>query len=295
MRFDQFAEIIDTELFTELPQELRSSHHGIKRHGVLEGPSFDKAGNLYCVDMFAGRICRVSPKGEWEIVLEYEGLPNGLKIHRDGMIFVVDREIGLFNFDPANPKVNIILQGPKKGERFLGLNDLVFASNGDIYFTDQGTTGLQNPSGRVYRYTASGSLQRIIDTAPSPNGLVLSRREDALYLAVTRANAIWRIDLDEHSQYRAGLFVQMPSAGPDGLALDVEGNVIVAHPTAGCVRVYSKYADELYIIRTCKGRGTVNIAYGGEDMKTLYILDQGTGSIMTARLPVAGVPMFSHA
>ena len=58
--------------------------------------------------------------------------------------------------------------------RFKGPNDLVFASNGDLCFTDQGKTGLHNPSGRVSRYTATGFRQALIETLPGPNGLVLS-------------------------------------------------------------------------------------------------------------------------
>src|SRR3712207_8814821 len=55
-------------------------------------------------------------------------------------------------------------------EGFKGVNDLVFSAKGDIFFTDQGQTGLHDPTGRVYRYSADGILSRLIDTVPSPNG-----------------------------------------------------------------------------------------------------------------------------
>ena len=71
--------------------------------------------------------------------------------------------------DPETGAVTPFLQDALS-EGFKGVNDLVFAANGDIYFTDQGQTGLQDPTGRVYRYTADGILSRLIDTVPSPTG-----------------------------------------------------------------------------------------------------------------------------
>ncbi len=86
--------LIDTRVFARLPDHLRmrgrqSRWLDIQFHGkdtgcFLEGPSFDRAGNLYVVDIPWGRIFRISPQGEFSLVAEYEGEPNGLKIHRDG-------------------------------------------------------------------------------------------------------------------------------------------------------------------------------------------------------------------
>lgn len=52
--------------------------------------SFDRAGNLYVTDIPFGRVFRISPAGEWTLVTEYDGWPNGLKIHKDGRIFITD-------------------------------------------------------------------------------------------------------------------------------------------------------------------------------------------------------------
>ena len=70
----------------------------------LEGPSFDRAGNLYVVDIPFGRVFRVSPSGEWTVVTEYDGWPNGLKVHRDGRIFITDYKRGIMLLDPASGK-----------------------------------------------------------------------------------------------------------------------------------------------------------------------------------------------
>jgi gluconolactonase len=293
MYFGPPPQMLQTEVFAMLPEHLAKGPDG-KRAGFLEGPSFDRDGNLLCVDIRAGRIYRISSHGVWEVLIEYDGLPNGLKLHRDGRVFVADRKNGLMVLDPRTASIEALLPGPTVGQRFRGLNDLIFAANGDLYFTDQGRTGLQDPTGRVWKLGAGGSLHCVIDNAPSPNGLVFNKRETALYLAVTRANAVWRIELDE-PDHRTGLFVQLFAAGPDGMALDEAGNIVVAHPTVGGVWVFSRTGEPLHYLKSCAGEMTTNVAYGGEGNRTLYITESRTGSILTARLPVAGKRMYSHA
>lgn len=287
---------IATETFSVLPDRFRQGtpRTPAMSSNFLEGPSFDRQGNLYCVDIPRGRIYRITPEGTWDIAAEYDGVPNGLKIHRDGRIFVADRKRGIVVFDPATSEINFPCGGPDKTTPFKGLNDLIFANNGDLYFTDQGHTGLQDPTGRVYKMDVKGSLTCIIDNVPSPNGLVFNVRQSELFVAVTRANAVWRIFLSDTS-HRTGLYIQLPSPGPDGLALDVEGNVAVGYPGPGAVAIVSKFGAPVYYVETCSGNMTVNMAYGGIDNRTLYITEGKTCSIITAQMPVAGQPMYSHA
>jgi gluconolactonase len=297
MYFGPPPKVIETEIYSTLPEKFRggaSASPSRKRRNFLEGPSFDREGNLYCVDIPMGRVYRVSPRAEWEIVVEYDGEPNGLKIDREGRMFIADHRNGILLLDPKAGKVVPLLEGPSK-QRFKGVNDLVFARNGDLYFTDQGSTGLHDPTGCVYRYTAGGKLECLIDTVPSPNGLVFNRRESELFVAVTRANAVWRIPLDDGGGIsKVGLFVQLFSPGPDGLALDEEGNVVVTHPGLGLVWLFSKRGEPLYQVKSCAGEMTTNIAYGGADRKTLYIVDSAEANLLTARMPVAGKLMHSH-
>lgn len=283
-------QIHESVIFSRIPEHLAKRADG-RRAGFLEGPSFDRDGNLLCVDIQAGRVYRISPTGQWEVLVEYDGTPNGLKLHKDGRAFIADRRNGLMVLDPASGRIENLLSGPVADQRFKGLNDLHFAANGDLYFTDQGHTGLQDSSGHVYCLTAGGSLRTILANAPSPNGLVLSKRENALYVAVTRSNAIWRVDLD-HPSLRTGLFVQLPCAGPDGVALDDDGNVVVAHPTLGAIWVFSRIGVPLHFIKTAAGEMTTNIAFGGIGNKTLFITESRTGSILSVPLPTAGRPMY---
>jgi len=182
----------------------------------------------------------------------------------------------------------------KPAENFKGLNDLFFASNGDLYFTDQGKTGLHDPTGRVYRYTAEGNLQCLIETLPGPNGLVLSPDEKTLYVG-SRSNTIWWQPLyDPRPTARVGTFAVMPGFGtPDGMAVDEGGNVLCAQMNMGVIWVFNRFGLPIYRIQTCCSDKLSNMAFGPADRKTLYILD-GKGKILAAQMPIPGNRMYSH-
>ncbi len=297
---------IETQVFARLPDSFRrkdpanvwamTNRRGIAADSFLEGPSFDRDGNLYVVDIPYGRVFRVSPIGEFALIAEYDGEPNGLKIAKDGRIFITDYRHGIMLLDPVSGRVSTVLER-RWSERFKGVNDLVFASNGDLYFTDQGQTGLHDPTGRVYRLRTDGRLELIVDTVPSPNGIVLNRAEHILYVAVTRGNCVWRVPLmPDGTASKVGLFVQLSGSlgGPDGLAMDEADNLAVAHAGLGAVWIFSRLGEPLYRVRSCTGLATTNLAYGGPDRKRLYITESETGTILVAELPVAGRTMYSH-
>ena len=163
-------------------------------------------------------------------------------------------------------------------------------------FTDQGQTGLHDPTGRVFRLTADGKLDCLLDTIPSPNGLVLSRSERAVFVAVTRANAIWLVPMTARGGVnKVGLFVQLPCPGPDGMALDDDGNVAVAHPGLGIVWLFSSRGVPLYRVESCKGNMITNVAYGGDGRRFLYMTESQSGTVLRAEMPTPGRAMYSHS
>lgn len=283
---------ITADVWTELPQNLRITPTP-ERFNFLEGPSFDRQGNLYVVDIWGGRVYRISPAGVWTLIIEYDGLPNGLKIHKDGRIFVACRKYGIAILDPMRGVIETVIDGPRRGQKFRTLNDLVFHSSGDLYFTEQGRTGLQNPTGRVLCLRTTGQLETVIDTVPSPNGLVFNPSETELFVAVTRANCVWVVEMEDPER-RGALFVQMHAVGPDGMAMDVDGNVVIAHAYHGAAWIYGRDAAPLIYLKSPRGKMVTNVAYGGADNKTLFMTESASNSILTARLPVAGQTMFSH-
>ena len=256
----------------------------------LEGPSFDRAGNLWVTDIPHGRVFKVSPAGDWSLVSEYDGWPNGLKFHKDGRAFITDYKRGIMVLDPATGKVAPLIE-TVRSESFKGVNDLHFASNGDLYFTDQGQTGLHDPTGRVYRLAADGQLTCLVNTVPSPNGIVLDLHEKVVLVAVTRANAIWRIPLMiDGGVSKVGVAAQLSGglAGPDGLALDEDGGLVIAHPGMGCWR-FDHLLRPTHFIEPPESIFITNATFNG---KRLYMTESESGTILVAELPVAGKRMY---
>jgi gluconolactonase len=253
----------------------------------IEGPSFDADGNLYIVDIPFGRIFRIAPDKTWSLEVEYEGWPNGLKIARDGRILVADYMHGIMQLDASAGRMLPVLTS-RNSESFRGCNDLHIASNGDIYFTDQGQTGLHDPTGRVYRLSAGGRLDCLIDSGISPNGLVLDPAEAVLFVAMTRDNAVWRLPfMKDRSVSKVGRFCStFGSSGPDGITMDKAGRLFVAHASLGHVFVFAPNGELIARIKSCAGATCTNVAINGD---RLFITESSTGTVMVADISEASL------
>lgn len=294
--------LIETRVFSRMPAEFRKSGEvpawavankaGQPVESFIEGPSFDADGRLYIVDIPYGRIFRITPEGEWTLVAQYDGEPNGLKFHPDGRILIADYRRGVMQLDPHNGRVTPLLTS-RNGESFKGVNDLAIASNGDIYFTDQGQTGLHDPSGRVFRLSTGGRLDCLLDKGVSPNGLVLDAAERVLFVAMTRDNAIWRVPLlPDGGVAKVGRFCSMfGTSGPDGLAMDEAGNLYVAHASLGHVLVFAPNGEWIARIKSCAGTTVTNMAFGGAQRRQLFITESLTGTVLVAEVEHAGMQL----
>jgi gluconolactonase len=284
--------LIETRVFSAMPDEFRrkpptdwadANRPGAMTDCFIEGPSFDADGNLYIVDIPFGRIFRISPDRKWSLMVEYDGWPNGLKISRDGRILVADYMHGIMELDARAGRMRKVLTS-RNSESFKGCNDLHLASNGDIYFTDQGQTGLHDPTGRVYRLKADGRLDCLINTGVSPNGLVLDPAEAVLFVAMTRDNAVWRMPfMKDGSVSKVGRFCSLfgPS-GPDGMTMDSAGRLFVAHASLGHVFVFAPNGELVARIKSCAGQSCTNVAVGGKGNSQVYITESVTGTVLVA-------------
>ncbi|MET3910439.1 gluconolactonase [Bradyrhizobium sp. S3.3.6] len=294
MYLDKPPRLIETRVLSSMPAQFRrpgvSSEWADANRGgrsvdcFLEGPSIDKSGNVYVVDIPFGRIFRVSPDGAWSLIVEYDGWPNGLKIAPDGRIIVADYMNGLMELDSECGTIRPLLSH-RNSESFRGCNDLHIAANGDIYFTDQGQTGLHDPTGRVFRLCAGGRLDCLVSNGPSPNGLVLNLDESVLFVAMTRDNSVWRMPLmRDGGVAKVGRFSSFfGTSGPDGLTLDRDGRLFVAHASLGHVFVLAPNGEVIARIKSCAGATCTNVALDAAN-NALLITESSTGSLLVADL-----------
>ena len=199
--------------------------------------------------------------------------------------------MGILTIDPKTMKIEEVLR-TAFSEGFKGCNDLHFATNGDLYFTDQGQTGIADPTGRVFRWRADGSLDRLCNNVPSPNGITLSTTEKHCYVGVTRSNSVWRLPLmQDGSISKTGVAIQLSGGvgGPDGIEMDGENGLFVCQLGVGVWRFDANMLPTHLIHSTNPAHHHLaNICFGGPDLKTLYITESLSGDILMAKLPVAG-------
>ncbi|MBY4895869.1 SMP-30/gluconolactonase/LRE family protein [Cupriavidus sp. AU9028] len=291
----------DATVFSSMPDRFRrrgvasdwanANRGGEHIEAFLEGPVWAD-GYLWVTDIPFGRIFRISASGEWEQVAEYDGEPNGMKRLADGQFIITDYRNGLMLLDVASGNVRPWLER-RNSERFRGLNDLMFDARGNLYFTDQGQTGLHDPTGRVYRLSPDGRLDMLLSNAPSPNGLVLSPDGQVLYVAMTRANCVWRMPLQrDGSVSKVGqFFTSYGPSGPDGLAMRSDGHLLVANPGLGYVWVLNSRAEPVEVIRGPAGASLTNLCFGGDDGRTVFITNSTDSTILSVGMPQAGAPV----
>lgn len=284
---------IPTTIHAELPAALhratvtdwsRANKRGAPVGVFLEGPCLDQQGRLHVTDIPHGRIFRLEADGAWTTLAEYDGEPNGLALHPDGArMIIADYKQGLLSLDLESGVVTPHL-ARRNSERFKGPNDLCFARNGDLYFTDQGQSGLHDPTGRVYRLRPDGRLDCLLSNGPSPNGLALSPEEDVLFVAMTRDNSIWRLPLmEDGSVAKVGRFATFHgTSGPDGLAMLPDGRLLVAHASLRRVFVLSHQGEVEARIEACRGTTVTNLCVTPDG---LLITEATTGAVLHAPLP----------
>ena len=297
-------EVIEARVLTRVPDSFRkvgrtawcdANKPGHQIDSFLEGPCFDRAGNLYVTDIPYGRIFRITPSLEWTLVAQYDGWPNGAAFHRDGSVWITDYRRGILRIDPrgsaksGDPEVVL---GHRNSESFKGVNDLTFDREGNCYFTDQGQTGLHDPSGRVYRLRNNGQLDLVFGGIPSPNGIALDASGKVLYVAVTRANQVWRGPLlADGSVSKVGAFrTFFGASGPDGMAVDVDNRLVVCHASLGGAFVLNARGEVTHFVKSPAGSTVTNCAYRPGTNK-LVLTESETGAVLEAVMPAPGLEL----
>jgi len=261
-----------------------------------EGPMWHK-GALWFSDLSGNDMYSLSPDGKLTVLLEHAGglqsFPagsyggsNAMVADKDGTVLMMQH--GMRRIVRLDAKMDVAVFLDKyQGQPFNSPNDLVFAPDGALYFTDP-PYGFYDASAPdkdldkdprhaikfngVYRYK-DGNLTAIITDLSRPNGLAFSRDGKAFYVA-NSANppALYKYDVKPdgsvaNRQVFAD-FSKVPGAGtPDGMKLDSKGNIWSCGP--GGFYIYSP--DGKLIGKIDLPEVTSNIAWGGEDGRTAYI------------------------
>ncbi|MBI3208190.1 MAG: SMP-30/gluconolactonase/LRE family protein [Candidatus Solibacter usitatus] len=267
-----------------------------------EGPTVDGEGNLYFTEIMNQRIMKMKPDGSLTVFRENSNSANGLLFDSElrllacegaamrgsrfhGMSPLANQEMKprVTRTDLKTGKMEVLADS-YEGKPFTGPNDITMDRLGRLYFTDL-------PGGAVYRIDADKKLTRIL-AAPDiqrPNGISISPDDKTLYLVEANnqqggARMIRAYDLGEDGVPRnMRVFWNFsPGRSADGLCMDTQGNLYAAaglHQTRGTsetldtkcgIHVFSPDGKKKRFIGVPEDTIT-NCAFGGADMKTLYV------------------------
>jgi gluconolactonase len=257
-----------------------------------EGPVWHPDGFFYFVDLRVNRLHKIVPGQAPELVRENTGEGNGTTFDLQGRLIMCEGgNRRLTRMDPDG-RVEVLVDR-YEGKRFNRPNDVVCKSDGSIFFTDPGLrlpmAERELPNAGVYRLAPDGTLSLVAD-CEYPNGLAFSPDERILYVANSRwAAYIHALELnDDGTLRRRRIFADMssdePDGVPDGMKVDVEGNVYCTGP--GGVWVFNSDGSQLGQIRLPEI--PANLAFGGPDRQTLFFTART--SIYSMRVKVPGQP-----
>lgn len=272
----------------------------------LEGPSFDREGNLYVTSIFDGRVFKITPNKKVTTIFNKKGvLLDGTAIHKDGRLFVACLSGELIAMNPDGTNVTYI--EPRYQGKPKSLNDLVFDSKGNLYVTDF-TGNFADPTGGVYRFSSDfKTVNPVIERLASANGIALAPEGNVLWVSETCRNALLRLELLEDGitiNPIAGATVPYRfTGGPggcDSMRVDVEGNVYQCLIFQGRAMILNKRGvpvANVLIPGRDEGKhlGTTNLAFK-PDTNEVFIMAWGKGGawIYKFRGLAKGLKLFSH-
>lgn len=195
----------------------------------IEGPAFNKQGDLYFSDVGEERIYCLE-RGQLRVVRNSSNLANGLAFDKRGRLIVCER--GRLTRTEANGRFTILADS-SQGKGLHWPNDVVVAADSSIYFTDlKQKNEWANPAktgiNAIYHWSERNGLSLFANDCESPNGITLSPKQDRLYVSDTTAREIKVYDLTAKGQQKGMRFTATSkSGGPDGIKTDSTGNLWV--------------------------------------------------------------------
>ena len=265
--------------------------------GPAEGPVWVSEGHyLLFSDIQRARRMKYTPGQGASVAMEKTNEANGNTRDLQGRIVSAEHLTRRVTRYEPDGSITVIANS-FQGKRLLRPNDVIVKSDGTIYFTDPGgplTPEQWDVTVRgVYRVSADlGSMSLVVSDMVGPNGLAFSPDEKILYIADTELGHIRAFDVLPNGMVAmetSRIFADLggPESGvPDGMKVDTAGNVY----SGGGGGLYVMDSKGKKLGRIVHGQpATTNIAFGGDDWRTLYFTSRThLGSV---NLKIAGIPV----
>src|SRR5712675_1698107 len=269
-------------------------------HGPAEGPLWWKEGGfLVFSDIHNNKRMKYEPGKGVSLLLEPTNRANGLTRDLQGRLLACEHDSRRVTRQELDGSITVIANS-YQGRQLNRPNDVVVKSDGAIYFTDPWSLATAAPNqwdlsfNGVYRVSPDlGTMTLLVDDFLIPNGLAFTPDESVLYVNDSRRGHIRAFNLLPNGTLarqsdRVFADLRGPESGvPDGMKVDVAGNVYCGG--AGGIYILDSQGKKLG--RIVHGApATTNIAFGGDDWKTLYFTTRNQLGMVNVKVPGLPVP-----
>jgi gluconolactonase len=240
---------------------------------------------------------KYTPGHPTSVFAEPTNRANGLTRDLQGRLLACEHDSRRVTRQEADGSITVVANS-FQGRRLNRPNDVIVKSDGSIYFTDPWSSPLPREQwdltySGVYRLSPDlGTLTLLLDDMVFPNGLAFSPDESVLYINDFRRGHIRAFDMTPNgilAKQTDRVFVDLTGSepgGPDGMKVDTAGNVYCG----GAGGIYIMDPKGRKLGRIVHGRPeTTNIAFGGDDWKTLYFTNWNY--LGAVKVKIAGIPV----
>ena len=288
----------ELERIVSLDQEIEELGRG---YSIAEGPVWWREGGYLLFSEIRGnRRWKWSQQEGVTLLQEPTNNANGLTRDLQGRLVICEGGASRVTRMDADGSVTVVANR-YQGKTLNRCNDVVVKSDGSLYFTNPGAPDpdLELDYNGVYRVSPDlGTITLLVRDFVFPNGLVFSPDESVLYIDDYRLGHIRAFKVRPNGTLDLGsdyVFCHMreprgETPGPDGMKVDVEGNVYSTGP--GGVWVIDPSGKHLGTILVKEQ--TTNVGWGGEDWKTLFITTFETVTRIQLKIPGMPVPTVGH-
>ncbi len=240
----------------------------------VEGPAVDKTETLYAVNYHhQGTIGQVTPEGVASVFIELPGgsIGNGIRFDSHGNMFIADyTNHNVLKVEMSTKELSVFAHESRMHQP----NDIAIDRKNRIYASDP---DFKAGNGRIWRIDTDGKVA-LLDSIQGPaNGIEISMDEETLY--VNAVPKVWAYDLLPTGEVgKKRLLIEFPDFGMDGMRCDIKGNLYIARFGKGTVVKVSpegKVIQEIALV----GKRPTNVAFGGNDGRTVYVTLQDQGNI----------------
>ena len=251
----------------------------------IEGPSFDKQGNLYVVNFEKdGTIGLVKQNGEAELFLTLPtgSTANSIQFDSKGTMYLADfTGHNVLQVNMKTKEVSVYVHN----DAFNQPNDICINKKDQIFASDP---NWKESTGKLWRIDKGGKAVLLTDQMGTTNGIALSPDDKILYVNESVQRKIWRFDVDAKGNIsNKKLLAEFSDFGFDGMKCDAKGNLYVTRYGKGVIAVLSPDGKLIREV-SLKGKRCSNLVFGGPDGKSVFITLQDRKGMERFRNDVPG-------